>query len=109
LKRARAGLGPRSTSVRLRMRTMLSTSRAVRRDACTPGTACAGRETDDRSRPPPAGSYWSASESAAWAFSARSTPARDSETSRRRAALGSAVASQASVLSRVSRETWSEG
>ena len=50
-----------------------------------------------------------AAASAAWAFSARSTPERDSETSRRRAAFGSAEASQASVLSRVSSETWSVG
>ncbi|GHF89620.1 hypothetical protein GCM10018787_42890 [Streptomyces thermodiastaticus] len=37
-----------------------------------------------------AGQRPAAAASAAWAFSARSTPARDSETSRRSAAFGSA-------------------
>ncbi len=50
-----------------------------------------------------------AAASAAWAFSARSTPARDSDIIRRRAALGSADSSQASVASSVSWETWSVG
>lgn len=50
-----------------------------------------------------------AAASAARARSARSTPARDSDTSRRSAAFGSAEASQASVASRVSWETWIAG
>jgi probable blue pigment (indigoidine) exporter len=59
------------------------------------------RRTDD--------DYSAAAASAACAFSARSTPARDSEISRRRAALGSAEASHSSVLRRVSSETWTDG
>ncbi len=55
------------------------------------------------------GGYSPAAASARCARRARSTPARDSETSRRRAAFGSAEASQASVLSRVSWETWTVG
>lgn len=50
-----------------------------------------------------------AAASAAWARSARSTPARDSDISRRSAAFGSAEASQASVASSVSWETWMAG
>ncbi|MFD3682190.1 hypothetical protein, partial [Streptomyces sp. NPDC058613] len=52
-----------------------------------------------------AGAAATAGASADWAFSARSMPERDSETSRRRAAFGSAEDSQASVRSRVSSET----
>ena len=50
-----------------------------------------------------------AAASAACAFSARSTPDRDSEISRRSAAFGSAEASHSSVLARVSAETWTAG
>lgn len=52
---------------------------------------------------------YDAAASAACAFSARSTPERDSETRRRRAALGSAAVSQASVRARVSWDTWTDG
>lgn len=50
-----------------------------------------------------------AAASAARAFKARSTPERDSEIRRRRAAFGLAEASQASVASRVSWATWTAG
>lgn len=52
---------------------------------------------------------YEAAASAACALSARSTPERDSETSRRRAAFGSAAVSQASVFARVSCDTWTAG
>ncbi len=60
-------------------------------------------------RPVDTACYADAAASAACARRARSTPARDSETRRRRAALGSAEVSQASVRSRVSPETWTPG
>ncbi len=53
--------------------------------------------------------YAPAAVSAACAFSARSTPERDSEISRRSAGAGSAEASHASVFARVSASTWTDG
>ncbi|CAL9548359.1 hypothetical protein SUDANB132_04383 [Streptomyces sp. enrichment culture] len=79
-------------------------------DACAVGRGT-GEGRPARSRAPlvpgACGAY--APASAAWARRARSTPARDSETRRRRAALGEVAVSQASVLSRVSPDTWMPG
>ncbi len=81
----------------------------LRGDSAPRGLGSAGTRLRGDSAPPGGSAQRPAAASADWAFSARSMPARDSVTRRRRASDGSADLSQASVAARVSSLTWSAG